>query len=142
MAYQRDGRAPIPKDPRTSALMSRIRAKNTGPELTLRALLRQAGHRGYRLHHKSVPGKPDIAYISKRVAVFVHGCFWHGCPHCRPPRPKSNRSFWHAKLDANALRDQRKAKELRHAGWTVVTIWECQLRKRPQAQLARVLRHL
>jgi DNA mismatch endonuclease (patch repair protein) len=142
MAYQRDGRAPVPKDPRTSELMSRIRAKDTGPERAMRTLLRNAGQRGYRLHRKDVPGRPDIAFIGKRVALFVHGCFWHSCPHCQPPRPKSNKAFWRLKLDRNAERDKRKAKELRTHGWQVVTIWECQLRKRPEAQLARVLRLL
>lgn len=142
MAYQRDGRAPVPKDPRTSELMSRIRAKDTGPERAMRAMLRLAGHTGYRLHHRTTPGRPDIAFVGKRVAVFVHGCFWHGCPYCRPPRPKSNASFWSKKLDANAERDKRKVKELRAQGWKVLTIWECQLRKRPEAQLERVLRLL
>lgn len=142
MVYLRDGRAPVPKDPRTSALMSRIRSKDTGPELILRHLLRNAGYTGYRLHYKRAPGRPDIAFVGLRVAVFVHGCFWHSCPHCQPPRPKTNTKFWHNKLDTNQVRDQRKCRELRSAGWQVITVWECQLRKRPISQLRRVERSL
>lgn len=136
--YIRDGRAPVPADPQRSALMSRIRGKNTGPEKALRAALSAEGIRGYRLHYTGAPGRPDITFVGKRLAVFVHGCFWHGCPHCQPPRPKSNRKFWHTKLDNNKARDARKVRELRKAGWRVVTIWECRLKKSPEVQVARV----
>jgi DNA mismatch endonuclease, patch repair protein len=136
--YIRDGRAPIPKDPRTSAVMSRIRAKNTGPERMLRVALTEAGHAGYRLHWKNVPGRPDLAWPKRKVAVFVHGCFWHGCPYCEAKRPKSNKRFWNTKLDKNKERDARKVKELRTLGWRVLTIWECRLKKAPAAQVARV----
>lgn len=142
MAYLRDGRSLVPKDERTSAQMSRIRATDTGPERALRQLLREAGYTGYRLHYKKAPGRPDITFVGRRVAVFVHGCFWHACPLCQPPLPKSNVSFWRNKLMTNRARDARKSKALRQAGWTVVVIRECQLRKRPQQQLERVLRHL
>jgi DNA mismatch endonuclease (patch repair protein) len=137
--YIRDGRAPIPSDPRTSALMSRIRARDTGPERTLRALLSSHGVRGYRLNYAKAPGRPDIAFVGRRVAVFVHGCFWHGCPHCRPRRPGSNRSFWEAKLDRNMARDRRKVRDLRKEGWRVCTIWECRLKKNPEREVARVM---
>lgn len=139
--YQRDGRAPVPREERTSALMSRIRAKNTGPELQLRAALSAAGVRGYRLNYAKAPGRPDIAFVGKQVAVFVHGCFWHGCPHCRPPRPKSNSGFWNAKLDRNMQRDRRKAYQLRKAGWSVLTVWACRL-DAPERVVARVARAL
>ncbi len=138
--YLRDGRAPIPKDPRTSALMSRIRAKDTRPELTLRALLWADGIRGYRLHHAGIAGRPDIAFIGLRIAIFVHGCFWHGCPHCQPRRPATNRSFWDSKLERNKQRDARKARELRHTGWRVITVWECRLRRAPTSQVRRIRR--
>lgn len=142
MAYQRDGRAPVPTDERVSATMSRIRAKNTKPELLMRALLREAGHTGYRLHYTNVPGRPDIAFVGRRIAVFVHGCFWHGCPHCRPRTPKTNSTFWVNKLATNQRRDQRKAAALRKEGWRVITIWECQLRDHPHRSAARVVRVL
>lgn len=138
--YLRDGRAPIPSDERTSALMSRIRAKDTAPELIIRALLRAAGLTGYRLHYAKAPGKPDIAFVGRKLAVFVHGCFWHGCPHCQPPRPKRNTWYWGPKLDANMARDARKARALRRAGWIVVTLWECRIKRWPDTQAARVLR--
>lgn len=122
--------------------MSRIRGRDTGPERNLRNVLSGAGIRGYRLQYANVPGRPDVAFVGKRIAVFVHGCFWHGCPHCRPPHPKSNRTFWQTKLERNTKRDRRKARQLRGAGWSVVTIWECRLRARPSVQLARIQRAL
>ncbi|MDQ3101546.1 MAG: very short patch repair endonuclease [Bacteroidota bacterium] len=137
-SYIRDGRAPIPKDERTSALMSRIRGKNTGPEKNLRNSLREAGITGYRLHYKKAPGRPDIAFVGRKIAIFVHGCFWHGCPYCRPARPKSNNSFWDLKLDRNQTRDKQKVKGLRKAGWRVITIRECRLKRSPAVQLRRI----
>jgi DNA mismatch endonuclease (patch repair protein) len=138
--YIRDGRAPVPKDPRTSALMSRIRPRDTGPERALRQGLMARGLSGYRLHPAHVPGRPDVAYIGLRVAVFVHGCFWHGCPHCSPRRPATHTTFWNTKLDRNRERDARKARALRQAGWRVLTIWECRLRKDHSGQVRRVER--
>ena len=138
--YIRDGRAPVPKDPRTSEQMSRIRGRDTGPELALRKALWSEGLRGYRLHPRSVPGRPDVAWLGRRVAVFVHGCFWHGCPHCKPRRPKTNSSFWNEKLTRNRERDRRKAAQLRRNGWRVVTIWECRLRKDITTQVRQVAR--
>lgn len=104
------------------------RGKNTTPELRLRQLLREAGYPGYRLHWKKAPGHPDIAYPGRRVAIFVNGCFWHRCPHCQPAEPKSHSEFWQRKFELNRERDSRKQRELEDAGWTVVTVWECQLR--------------
>ncbi len=136
--YLRDGRAPVPADGRVSAIMSRIRAKDTLPERTVRRALRQAGHVGYRLHYGRVPGRPDIAYVGRRIAVFVHGCFWHGCPHCRPRRPNTHTGFWNAKLDLNRERDARKELALQQAGWRVFTLWECRVR----GDIARTLQPL
>lgn len=122
--------------------MSRIRARDTAPELALRSALRALGHKGYRLHYSNAPGRPDITFVGKRLAVFVHGCFWHGCPHCTQRRPKSNSAFWNAKLDRNRARDSRKTRELRKAGWRVLTVWECRVMKNAEAQAARVARAL
>ncbi|HOZ40948.1 MAG: very short patch repair endonuclease [Flavobacteriales bacterium] len=141
-SYLRDGRAPVPKDPRTSALMSRIKAKDTAPELALRKALRELGYTGYRLHYTKAPARPDIAFVGLRVAVLVHGCFWHGCPHCTPRRPRNNSAFWSAKLDANKARDARKVRELRQEGWRVVTSWECRIERNAKAQAERVIRAL
>ncbi len=109
--------------------MSAVRGKNTKPELLVRRLLRMEGLIGYRLHPKAVPGRPDIAFQRRKIAIFVHGCFWHRCPKCTKRFPKSNRSYWMPKLRANVERDARKEKELRKAGWKVLVIWEHELKK-------------
>ncbi|MBK7268781.1 MAG: DNA mismatch endonuclease Vsr [Flavobacteriales bacterium] len=138
--YLRDGRAPIPKDERTSATMSRIRGRDTGPERMMRAALSAEGIRGYRLNWKKAPGRPDIAWPKRKVAVFVHGCFWHMCPHCARSMPKSNGRWWKNKLSTNQARDHRKLRELRKDGWRVLTVWECQLKKSTRREVARVVR--
>jgi len=127
--YIRDGRAPIPKKEITSKIMSAIKATNTKPELLLRKALWASGLRGYRLHWKKVPGRPDIAFPGKRIAIFVNGCFWHRCPNCKPAMPKSNLAFWEEKFNKNIHRDRLKIKSLKKLGWLTVVIWECQLKK-------------
>ena len=112
---------------------------NTKPELRLRRLLREAGYPGYRLHWKQAPGTPDIAYPGRKVAIFVNGCFWHRCPHCSPPNPKSHGEFWEAKFLRNQERDARKVRQLESAGWSVVTVWECRLRLAPADETQRIV---
>ena len=107
--------------------MSANGKSSTKPELLVRQQLRNAGFSGYRLHWKA-PGHPDIAYPGKRVAIFVNGCFWHRCPYCDPAVPKKNRTFWEAKFVRNIERDQETRATLEAQGWTVFTIWECQLK--------------
>jgi len=126
--YIRDGRAPIPVKETTSEIMRSIKDRNTKPELILRKALWSSGIKGYRLHWKKAPGRPDIAFPGKKVAVFVNGCFWHRCPHCNPPMPKSNTDFWITKFERNKERDQRKVEQLREVGWKSLTIWECQVK--------------
>lgn len=140
--YLRDGRAPVPRKARVSAAMSRIRGKNTGPELAVRQALRAQGVTGYRLHYAKAPGRPDISFVGKQVAVFVHGCFWHSCPHCQPRRPKTHKGFWNAKLDRNSERDAEKVKALKGMGWRVITLWECRIRKNVAAEARKVHRAL
>jgi len=106
------------------------RARDTGPELRLRLALRQAGLGGYRLNWKKAPGRPDIAYPGLKVAVFVHGCYWHHCPRCYPNLPKSNPDFWARKFELNRERDARKRASLESNGWVVVETWECDIRQR------------
>lgn len=140
--YIRDARSPKPKNAQVSAVMSRIRSKNTKPEQLMRSTLSAAGVKGYRLHHATTPGKPDITFVGRKVAVFVHGCFWHSCPHCQRNTPKTNRTWWKNKLATNVARDVRKTKELKMAGWKVLTVWECRLKESPAREAGRVVRLL
>ena len=102
--------------------------RDTKPELAVRKLLREAGYPGYRLQWKKVPGRPDIAYPGRKIAIFVNGCFWHRCPKCNPSVPKTNREFWVEKFRRNVQRDQRKTEKLQSDGWKVLTVWECELK--------------
>lgn len=104
--------------------MSRIRSRDTKPELRLRRMLWACGLRGYRLH-KGLPGKPDIVFSRVRLAIFVDGCFWHGCPECGDGRaPSSNTGYWTAKRKANQERDVRRTRDLEAMGWRVLRLWE------------------
>ena len=104
------------------------KGRDTKPELKVRKLLRETGHRGYRLQWKKAPGRPDIAYPGKRIAIFINGCFWHRCPKCDLPIPKSNQEYWIHKFTRNVQRDQERIAELERLGWQVHVIWECDLR--------------
>lgn len=106
------------------------RASDTAPERALRSALRAAGHPGYRRNWRNAPGRPDIAYPGRRVAIFVHGCYWHHCPRCHPELPKSNPAFWARKFELNRERDARKRRQLEDAAWTVHEVWECDIRDR------------
>jgi DNA mismatch endonuclease (patch repair protein) len=117
-------------------------AKNTSPEKSLRSALFAAGILGYRLHVRGVPGRPDIVFRSKKVAVFVNGCFWHRCPRCALPMPKTHAAFWRKKFKLNQQRDDRKTRALRSMGWRVVTIWECEIREDLGICVKRVKRAL
>jgi DNA mismatch endonuclease, patch repair protein len=108
--------------------MSLIKARDTKPELRVRRAMHAAGLR-YRLHAKDLPGKPDLVFRSRRVVVFVHGCFWHQHPDptCKLARmPKSKLDFWRPKLEGNRQRDVRNRGELEAQGWSVIEVWECQ----------------
>jgi DNA mismatch endonuclease (patch repair protein) len=109
--------------------MAQVRTKDTAPEMAVRLALHAKGLR-YRLHRKDLPGRPDVVFPRYRLAVFIHGCFWHGCPACDRGlrRPKSNAGFWKAKLAANQARDARNISALKELGWRVVVIWECTIR--------------
>ena len=120
-----------------SAVMRRVRGKDTAPELRVRRLIWSFGGR-YRLHAKDLPGKPDIVLPRRRLAVFVHGCFWHGHDCARGARvPKANRDYWLSKVGRNRERDIASRAALGAAGWRVETVWECELKDKP-ALTARV----
>jgi DNA mismatch endonuclease (patch repair protein) len=111
-----------------SAVMRRVKGRDTGPEMIVRRALTALGVR-YRLHRKDLPGAPDIVLPGRRLAVFVHGCFWHGHDCARGARvPKQNRDYWTAKVARNVARDERTRADLSALGWRVETIWECELK--------------
>lgn len=109
--------------------MSRVRARDTRPELVVRSILHRAGFR-YRLHRRDLPGRPDVALPRHRAAVFVHGCFWHGhdCSLFRMPATRTE--FWAAKIEGNRRRDAAAVAALADAGWRSLWVWECALRGR------------
>ena len=118
--------------------MRRIKSKNTRPEIAVRKLLRDLGHSGYRLHRKDIIGCPDIVFIGKRKAIFVHGCFWHG-HDCKvgSRKPKSNQDYWLPKIEKTRNRGMKYTAALQGDGWSVLIIWECQLKN--MAGLAEML---
>jgi DNA mismatch endonuclease, patch repair protein len=122
--------------------MSKIRSKNTKPEKILRSLLHSAGLR-FRIHRDDLPGKPDIVFPKQKLAVFVHGCFWHFHKDCREGRiPSTNSSFWKNKLQKNIDRDTQNVKRLRKDGWKVITIRECEIEKHPEKYVQKVFLNL
>jgi len=111
-----------------SAVMRRVKAKDTAPEMKVRRALTRLGAR-YRLHRKDLPGAPDIVMPGRKLAIFVHGCFWHGHDCARGARvPKQNRDYWLAKVARNRERDAASRGALEAAGWRVLVLWECGLR--------------
>ncbi len=118
--------------------MRRIRSKNTEPELTVRRLVWQLGFSGYRIHRKDLPGKPDLAWNRRKVALFVNGCFWHGHDCAEGIRkPKSNREYWIPKIERNGTRDAKNIQSLEAKGWRVIIVWECETKDK--ATLAETL---
>lgn len=114
---------------RRSQNMRRISSKNTTPELVVRKLLHSAGYR-YRLHVRNLPGTPDLVFVRDRKIIEVHGCFWHQHRHCGESHiPKSRRDYWVPKLKSNILRDKANKRKLLGQGWTVLTIWECEVKR-------------
>ena len=124
----------------TRHVMQANKSKDTKPELVVRAALRDAGLPGYRLHWKKAAGRPDICYPGRRLAIFVNGCYWHRCPWCSAPRPRTNRQFWDDKFARNRARDEKNHAELVDAGWTVLVAWECRLKKgRLEATVSQIV---
>lgn len=126
----RDKRSPVPLNENTVKSMQGNRRKDTGPEMVVRRMLREMGYPGYRLQWRA-PGHPDIAYPGRKVAILVNGCFWHRCPKCNLPIPEHNRDYWTRKFDYNVRHDRETLKALEDDGWTVVVIWECEVKKEP-----------
>ena len=121
--------------------MSRIRGKDTKPEMTVRRIVHGLGRR-YRLHRRDLPGSPDLVLARLRKVIFVHGCFWHRHQPC--PRfcmPKSRVAYWTARLQRNVARDRRNVSGLRRLGWSVLVVWECET-KNPEKLSLRLARFL
>jgi len=117
--------------------MSRVKGRDTKPELLVRSIVHRLGYR-FRLHGKGLPGKPDLVLARHRKVIFVHGCFWHGHAGCRrAARPSTNREFWDKKIDGNVERDAANMKALGRAGWKVLVVWQCALKDR--ARLEKML---
>ena len=122
--------------------MRAIKSRDTGPERAVRKILRPIAS-GYRLHRKDIPGRPDIAYVGRRIAIFVHGCFWHGHGCARGGRmPKTNSAYWKQKIARNRARDAAAQAALSARGWRSLVIWECELKDggRVKARLRRLVR--
>jgi DNA mismatch endonuclease, patch repair protein len=121
-----------------SSLMSRVRGKDSKPEMVVRRIVHRMGFR-YRLHAADLPGKPDLVFAARKKIVFVHGCFWHG-HNCRAGRnkPATHTAYWNTKLERNVSRDRATTAKLRRLGWRVLSVWECQLRE--QERLTYLLR--
>jgi DNA mismatch endonuclease, patch repair protein len=127
---------------RRSANMRQIRSKDTGPEMVLRSLVHRLGYR-FRLHRKDLPGKPDLVFPGRRKVIFLHGCFWHQHSGCREGRvPGTRREYWEPKLARNRERDAAALTALKSQGWSVFTVWECELAKDPKAAAQRLARFL
>ena len=110
--------------------MRAVKSRDTKPEMFARRTIHKMGYR-YRLHRKDLPGKPDLVFPSRRKAIFIHGCFWHGHDCARGARmPKSNRDYWQSKISRNRERDSQSQIALKRDGWRVLTVWECEMKDR------------
>ena len=120
-----------------SRIMALVKSKDTSPEMKVRKAIHRAGHR-FRLHRSDLPGSPDLVFPRYRMAVFVHGCFWHwhGCRRAR--MPKTNREYWQAKIQRNMDRDVKTQAQLTGLGWRAISIWECSL----ESGISELLNHL
>jgi DNA mismatch endonuclease, patch repair protein len=128
-------------DPARRKLMSRVRAKDSRPEMVVRRLLHAQGYR-FRLHRRDLPGTPDLVFPGRKKVIFVHGCFWHRHPECaRTTTPKTRAAYWQAKFDTNVARDIRNQHDLRELGWSTEIVWECQTKDTDalKSQLERFL---
>lgn len=126
---------------RRSDNMRRVKGRDTKPEILVRSLVHRMGFR-FRLHRSDLPGRPDLAFSSRKAVIFVHGCFWHQHKGCnRATLPQTNTAFWVAKLSKNAKRDEKQLRELRAGGWRTLVIWECETKDVPRlsAKLKRFL---
>lgn len=116
-----------PEDRRKT--MRAVKGKGTRLEKRLFSMLARMRLRGWKKNVESIIGKPDVAFVSQRVAIFIDGCFWHGCPHCQRKLPQTNRQYWERKIERNVVRAKSSNRRLREKGWTVIRIWEHEISK-------------
>ena len=123
-----------------SEIMAKVHSANTTPEIRVRKLLHSMGYR-FRLHRRDLPGNPDIVLPKYKTVIFVHGCFWHGCPTCRHARirPVINAEYWEKKLNRTLERDKNNVVALEQLGWRVVVIWECETREKNKDTLSKLI---
>jgi len=126
-----------------SEIMAKVHSVNTAPEIHVRKLLHNMGYR-FRLQRRDLPGNPDIVLPKYKIVIFVHGCFWHGCPTCKHAkvRPVANAEYWGKKLNRTIERDKSNVVALEQMGWRVVVIWECETRKKNLVELSERIRIL
>ena len=125
-----------------SEVMSRILSYDTKPEQRVRKILTSMGYR-YRLNVKKLPGKPDIVFLKYKSVIFVHGCFWHLHSGCRDGTlPKTRKSYWHTKLLKNKTRGARNIRALRRQGWKVLRLWECEIERKPEIVMNKLIKFL
>lgn len=123
----------------TRKSMQGNKRRDTKPEIKVRRMLREMGFTGYRCDWAKAPGRPDVAFVGRRLAIEIRGCFWHRCPTCNLSVPKKNTEYWEAKFARNRERDERNLAELEARGWKVLVLWEHQLRKKNLAETRRLL---
>ena len=132
----------IISEERRSWNMSRIRSKNTKPEMIVRSMLHRMGFR-FRLHDRNLPGNPDIILPKHKTVIFVHGCFWHRHQRCKYTyTPKTRKEFWKKKFSDNTSRDRRNCAELRKLGWKVIVVWECEGKRNAEEFAKQLLKTL
>ena len=125
------------KQKRSSIMSANRGSGNKSTERRLRARLAAAGLSGWRINARDIFGKPDFVFVQEKLAIFVDGCFWHGCKQCRTI-PATNRKFWEKKIEGNKTRDRLVTRQLRRDGWTVIRFWEHQVRREPQKCIAKI----
>lgn len=124
-----------------SWIMSRVKGRDTKPEILVRSFVHRMGFR-FRIHRRDMPGNPDIVLPQHSKVIFMHGCFWHGHKRCpRSKRPTTNEGFWNKKLDRNIERDKRFRRKLRSMGWKALVVWQCETRK-PEKLIGKLERFL
>lgn len=117
-----------------SKIMSAVHTRDTGPEMAVRSMTHRLGYR-YSLTRSDLPGKPDLAFVSRKKVIFVHGCFWHAHSCKYGKLPKSGLDYWEPKIAANKARDHRQTDRLRRGGWSVMVVWQCQLKRKDALEM-------